>query len=116
VAHESTVNKMTVSNLSIIFAPTLMRSRDGGHTGQSHLQIIAEARLSHKALERIIIEETSKHAIKEQEAFKREITQQLADKKRDSIDLSAGLDASQRRNSKIRYVRTTAVDMAPDLV
>lgn len=108
MAHESDTNKMTVSNLSIVFAPTLMRSRGGG-ADQSPLQIIAEARLSHKALERIIIEETSKHALKEQEAFKKEITQQLA--QRDGLDIGSAFDRSnqQRRNSKIRYVRSTNV-------
>jgi hypothetical protein len=105
VAHESDVNKMTVTNLAIVFAPNVMRSRDEGRQDRSHLQIIAEARLTHKALERIIVEETSKHAMKEQEAFKREIAQQLGN--RDTLDISSAFDrTSQRRNSKIRYVRS----------
>lgn len=113
VASESDVNKMNVTNLAIVFAPNLMRSRDEGKEGRSHLQIIAEARLTHKALERIIIEETSRHALKEQEAFKREISQQLAH--REALDISSAFDrSSQRRNSRIRYVRNQGPSISND--
>lgn len=54
VARNSLVNKMTPSNLAVIFAPALMRNPDESHLPT--VQLMEEAKLTHKVLERIIVE------------------------------------------------------------